>query len=340
MEEHRITLADGSGGKRSAALVEAVFMKQYGNAALNSLDDAAEISCDQKRLAFTTDGYTVKPIFFPGGDIGKLAVCGTINDLVAKGAHPLALSASFILEEGFLISDLERIVSSMSKAAESVPVSIVTGDTKVVRKKEADGIFITTSGIGGIRDPLEISCSKVQVGDDIIISGTIAEHGLAVLNAREQLDFDPHIQSDVQSLFPLLEVIGPYARHIHVMRDPTRGGVASVLNEIAKASKVTMTVFEDTVPLRDDVRGCCSLLGLDPLYIANEGKMIIISNASVTEKIMRDLRKHPLFGRSEHIGRVDTLPYQDGIPAVSCLTALGSKRYLPLLEGDPLPRIC
>ncbi|MEJ2744147.1 MAG: hydrogenase expression/formation protein HypE [bacterium] len=335
-----VTLSMGSGGAHSSKLLTEVFLPFFGNEILNTLDDSAAITVNAKHLAFTTDSYTIQPIFFPGGDIGKLSICGTVNDLAAKGARALVVSTAFIIEEGFSIEQLRRIARSMRETTDAIGITIVTGDTKVVRKGEADGIFITTSGIGAIIDGMDISSTRARPGDDIIISGTIADHGMAVLNAREGLGFTPEIRSDVASLCDIVAGISARGGSLHVMRDPTRGGVASALNEIARASHVAMTLFEDRLPLRQEVRSCCALLGMDPLYIANEGKLIIIADPGSTADILSAIKAIPLGKDAAVIGKVDKTPYTEGIPPVSLQTAIGTKRFVPLLDGDPLPRIC
>lgn len=335
-----VTLSMGSGGVQSSLLLTEVFLPAFGNAILNALDDSAAIDVDTLRLAFTTDSYTIQPIFFPGGDIGRLSICGTVNDLAAKGARPLAVSAAFIIEEGFPIEHLKRIARSMRETADAVGVNIVTGDTKVVRKEEADGIFITTSGIGAIIEGMEISSSRARPGDDILISGTIADHGMAILNAREGLGFTPEIRSDVAPLSGVVAGISAWGGSLHAMRDPTRGGIASALNEIARMSRATMTLFEDRLPIRQGVRSCCALLGMDPLYVANEGKLIVIADPGATADILAAVRAMPLGEDAAIIGRVDETPYAEGIPPVSLQTAIGTKRFVPLLDGDMLPRIC
>jgi hydrogenase expression/formation protein HypE len=340
MKQEKITISEGGGGRLASKLIEDVFLKSYGNEILNKLDDSAEILIEGKRLAFTTDSYTIKPIFFPGGDIGKLSVYGTVNDLAVKGAKPLVLSVGFIIEEGFPKQDLITITESIWKAAEGTGVSIVTGDTKVVGRGEVDGIFINTSGIGILMEGMNVSSSRAIKGDNIILSGTIADHGVAIMNAREELGFDPPIKSDAAPVFSLIEKIVNFAESIHVMRDPTRGGVAGILNEIAKASKVTLKVFEDKIRLNKEVKACCDLLGMDPLYMANEGKVILFVDREASEKVLEQIRSVPLGKEAEIIGEVEDTDYSDNTPPVHIETSLGTKRFLPQLEGDPLPRIC
>ena len=339
-EMDTVTLSMGGGGAHSSQLLSEVFLPIYGNEILNTLDDSAALTVDTAHLAFTTDSYTIQPIFFPGGDIGTLSICGTVNDLAAKGARPLAIAAAFIIEEGFLIEDLKKIARSMRKATGALGINLVTGDTKVVRRGDADGIFITTSGIGAIMEGMDISSSRARPGDDILISGTIADHGMAILNAREGLGFTPEIRSDVAPLCEIVEGISAWSGFLHVMRDPTRGGVASALNEIARASRVTATLFEDKLPIRREVRSCCDLLGMDPLYIASEGKLVIVADPGATADILKAMRTMPLGRDAAVIGMVDATPYADQIPPVSLRTNIGTKRFVPLLEGELLPRIC
>jgi len=335
-----VTLAMGSGGRPSAELIDNVFRKIYCNPVLDPLDDAAELQIGGVRLAFTTDSYTIKPVFFPGGDIGKLSICGTVNDLTAKGARPVAVSAGFIIEEGFPMEMLKKIATSMHETASLAGVLVVTGDTKVVGKGQADGIFINTSGIGIILPGMNISCRNARKGDDIIITGAIAEHGIAIFNAREGLAFSPPVQSDVAALNPVLEGIAGFKDRIHVLRDPTRGGVASVLNEIAKASRVNIRIFEKSLPITLQVKSCCDILGMDPLYMANEGKLIIFIDPAATQEAMRLMKQVSLAAGAAVIGRVDDTEYVDHVPPVYVETVLGSKRFVPLAEGELLPRIC
>ncbi|MFC1709792.1 hydrogenase expression/formation protein HypE, partial [Candidatus Omnitrophota bacterium] len=273
MAHDRITLSHGSGGKLMASLINDVFLSNFSNKILNKLEDSARLKLDSKSVAFTTDSYTVKPLFFPGGDIGKLAICGTANDLAVMGARPIAMSASFIIEDGFLIETLKKIVSSMAKTASENNINIVTGDIKVVGKGEIDEIFINTSGIGAIHEKLGVSCSSARLGDLVIISGEIAEHGISILNARENLGLKPDIKSDVACVYPLIKSCLGLSKSIHAMRDPTRGGMISVLNEIAKASNVGINILEEELPVKKQISSACEILGLDPLNIANEGKV-------------------------------------------------------------------
>jgi len=340
MKHENVTLSMGAGGKLSAELVEEVFLPAYGNKICNTLDDAAELTIGKSSIAFTTDSFTVKPIFFPGGDIGTLAICGTANDLAVKGARPVAISVGFIIEDGFPMVNLKKIAASMQKAAASIGVKIVTGDTKVVGKKEADGIFINTSGIGATMPGMCISCTRAKCGDDIIITGTIADHGIAILNARQNLDFEPVIESDVAPVLPIVEAIADYGKYIHVMRDPTRGGIASVINEIAKASRVNVRLYENRLPVKKSVISCCNLFGLDPLYVPNEGKIVLFVDHRKTEDILEKIKSVPEGENATVIGKVLDTAFSQEIPPVHIETALGTRRFVPLLDSEPLPRIC
>jgi hydrogenase expression/formation protein HypE len=340
MKQEIVTLAMGGGGRLSQELVEKVFLSVYGNEILNNLDDSAELHLEGNHIAFTTDSYTVTPPFFPGGDIGILSVCGTVNDLAAKGAKPVALSAGFIIEEGFLIDDVRRIAQSMQKTARELNVTIVTGDTKIVNKGDVDGIFINTSGIGIIMPGMNISAKRAEPGDMIILTGTIGEHGISILNVREELGFTPEIKSDVAPVFPLVEKIALFSSAIHVMRDPTRGGVASVLNEIAKASKVIIKINERAIPIKEHVRQCSDLLGMDPLYLANEGKLLLFVEAWMADDILQIIRSQPNGKGAVIIGTVEGKFSSNDFCPVYLETIMGAKRFIPLLEGDLLPRIC
>lgn len=340
MERENISIAEGGGGKQGNRLIQNVFLRAYGNEILNKLEDAAECDIAGSRIAFTTDSFTIKPVFFPGGDIGKLAVCGTVNDLAVKGARPRALAAAFIIEEGFPKKDLSAIAESMQKTASESGVSIVAGDTKVVSRGEADGIFITTAGIGTVMDSMNVSVRCACKGDVVISTGTIADHGICIMNAREGLGFSSPITSDVSPVISLVEKLAPLAEHIHVMRDPTRGGVAGIVNEIALASRVLITLKEKEIPLKQEVASCCDLLGIDPLYMANEGKIILVVAEHAAQDILTLLRQVPLGRQAAVIGQVSREAFRSDVPPVSLETLLGTSRFLPLLEGDPLPRIC
>jgi len=335
-EKDTILLGHGSGGRLSAELVRDIFLPAFQNPILDRLDDQAIISMNGTRLAFTTDSFVVKPLFFPGGDIGSLAVHGTVNDLAMGGAQPLYLSAAFILEEGLPVETLRHIVQSMHAATAAAGVTIVTGDTKVVEKGSGDQIFINTTGIGVVADGMNLSASAARPGDRILLSGTIGDHGIAILASREGLEFDSEIKSDSASLHTLVADMLTVSRHVRCMRDPTRGGVSSTLNEIATQSHVRIELIESEIPVRDEVRGACEMLGLDPLYVANEGKLIAIVEADVAEEILIAMRKHPL-GKDAHI--IGTVT--DAHPGlVTMRTPLGTSRIVDMLAGDQLPRIC
>jgi hydrogenase expression/formation protein HypE len=333
--EH-ILLAHGGGGTLSHQLINKMFFSQFNNEILNEQHDSAMIDLDKSRLAFTTDSYVVQPIFFPGGDIGELAVNGTVNDLLVAGAHPLYISVGFIIEEGFPIEDLWKIVLSMKKATVNAGVKIVTGDTKVVDKGKGDKIFINTSGIGIIGEDINISPKRCKPGDKIILSGKIAEHGIAILSAREGLEFETAIKSDTAPLNKLFECIEGLGEKIHMMRDPTRGGLASSLNEIAEAAKVGMLIEEEKIPVNDEVNAACEILGLDPLYIANEGKMVVIVSPDIAEEVRKAFRMNELGKDAEIIGEVTS----EEPGTVVMKTTIGSKRIVDMISGEQLPRIC
>ena len=303
-KDDRIILDHGSGGRASHELVRGVFLPPFRNLLLEELDDSAVFEIGNQRLAFSTDSYTVDPIFFPGGDIGCLAVNGTVNDLSMRGATPLYLSAGFIIEEGFLISDLKRIVTSMKEAAAVAGVEIIAGDTKVVNRGEVDKIFVNTSGVGIIEDNVNISGKNAQVGDAVLISGTVGDHGVTILSKRGGLSFEAPIQSDSAPLNGLVRAMMSLSDEIHAMRDPTRGGLATSLNEIAVQSNVGIELVEDQIPLRDSVVGACEILGLDPLYMANEGKLIAFVSPQDAENILSCMKAHPYGGEASVIGRV------------------------------------
>ena len=328
-------LGHGSGGRLTHELIKEVFAKRFSNPALNAMDDAAELSIDGGRLAFTTDGYVVSPLEFPGGDIGRLAVCGTVNDLAMKGAKPIALSAAFIMEEGLDAALLERIAGSMAESARAAGGSIVTGDTKVVEKGHADKLFITTAGIGVIPEGVNLSGANAQTGDVIIMSGNLAEHGVAVMNARNNLGLESGIKSDAVPLNSLVEKMLGVSSAIHVLRDLTRGGLASALNEIASASGCTVDIDENSIPVSPAVSGACALLGLDPLYVANEGKLVAFVDECDAEKILSIMKSHEYGRDSAIIGKVSS-----GQAKVRLNTSIGGSRILLMLEGEQLPRIC
>ncbi|MDQ2902926.1 MAG: hydrogenase expression/formation protein HypE [Chloroflexota bacterium] len=339
LRDEKITLSHGSGGKSTHNLIEGVIAPAFSNPMLDPMDDAATFAIEgtDQRMAFTTDTYVVSPLFFPGGDIGKLAVHGTINDLAMSGAVPLYLSAGFILEEGFPIADLRTIVASMASAAAAAGVAIVTGDTKVVQRGKADGMFINTAGIGIIRAPLAIGQTCLQPGDRVLLSGPVGDHGIAIMLAREALEIETDIQSDSAPLHTLVAALLEAAgAGIHCLKDPTRGGVATSLNEMALGSEVSVALDEQAIPVHAEVRGACEILGLDPLTIANEGKLLAIVAPEKAERALAAMRDHPLGREAAIIGTVQAEP----AGMVFLRTDIGGMRVLDMLVGDPLPRIC
>lgn len=331
----KILLAHGSGGKLSHDLVEKNFVPVFKNPLLDKLDDSAVFDLSG-RLAFTTDSYVVSPIFFPGGDIGKLAVCGTVNDLAMSGATPLYLSISLVVEEGFPLSDLQRVITSVQKSAEEAEVKVVTGDTKVVNRGSADKLFINTTGIGLVPPGVDISSSKAEPGDKIILSGTIGDHGIAVLSEREGLQFSVPIESDCAPLHKLVAEMLETGSTIHCLRDPTRGGVASTLNEIARQSKVGIEIEEERIPVQEAVRATCELLGFDPLYVANEGKLVAVVPEPDAEKVLAKMRHNQCGTQSTIIGEI----VAEHPGRVVMRTSLGASRVIDMLVGELLPRIC
>jgi hydrogenase expression/formation protein HypE len=333
----RIVLGHGSGGRLTADLMSAVFLPAFANPTLSALEDQATVVFPSAgRLAMTTDGFVVHPVFFPGGDIGRLAVHGTVNDLAVGGARPLVLAAAFILEEGFAVESLRRIVDSMKSACVEVGVQIVTGDTKVVERGKGDGIFITTTGIGVLPEGRALSVSAAHPGDHVLVSGTVGDHGLAILSIRQGLSFETALESDCAPLVDLVRAMMDASGAIRCMRDPTRGGLASALNEIARASGVGIKVVADAIPLRPEVRGACELLGLDPLYAASEGRLIAIVPEADTAVVLEAMRAHPLGRGAADIGRI----VEDHPRTVTLRSALGRERVLAMLAGEELPRIC
>jgi hydrogenase expression/formation protein HypE len=332
----KVLLGHGSGGKLSAQLVERVFLPAFGNPTLDQLNDQATFSIDGVRLAMTTDSFVVKPLFFPGGDIGSLAVHGTVNDLAMGGALPLYLSVAFILEEGLPMNSLQKIADSLHRAAHAAGVQIVTGDTKVVEQGKGDGLFINTTGIGVVPNGLQLGSERAKPGDKIILSGSLGDHGIAILAQREGLEFETTIESDSAPLHKLVDAILRAGAAIRVMRDPTRGGLSSSLNEIATRSQVGMIIEEDTIPVREEVRGACEMLGLDPLYVANEGKMIAIVEPEAADRVVAAMRTNINGREARVIGTVvDKHP-----GTVVMKTTFGTTRIVDMLAGDQLPRIC
>ncbi len=336
LRDTAITMAHGAGGKATNDLIAALFLPAFRNPALEKLEDHATFEVNGTRFAFTTDAFTVHPLFFPGGDIGCLAVHGTINDLATAGARPLCLAAAFVLEEGLPIDTLQRIVASMATAAQRCGVPIVTGDTKTVQRGRGDGVYIVTTGLGIVEHPVNLSSANARPGDKVILSGSIGEHGVAVMLARGNLEFEADIQSDTAPLWDMVDRVLAVCPEVRCLRDPTRGGVATVLNEIAQASRVGIRVFDEKVPVRPEVRGACELLGIEPLYVANEGKMVFIVPPEKAELVLATLHEHPLGKDAAIIGQVEEEP----AGMVLLETGLGGARVLDMLMGDPLPRIC
>lgn len=338
----QIVLGHGSGGKLSAELIEKVFISRFRNSTLEKMNDQAVLDVGGVRLAFTTDSFVVTPIFFPGGDIGTLAVNGTVNDLAVGGAKPLYLAAAFILEEGLPAAELARVVDSMASAAQSAGVQLVTGDTKVVNRGKGDKVFITTTGIGLVDRGTQLSADRARPGDRILLSGYIGDHGITILSQRESLEFESALESDCAALNGLVDAMldaaeaGGAIEGIRVMRDPTRGGVATVLNEMAALSKVGMVLREKDLPVRDAVRGACEMLGLDPLYVANEGKLVAIVAPEIAQSVLTAMQRHPLGTDSRIIGEVVEQP----AGMVLMKTSVGGTRVVDVLFGEQLPRIC
>jgi hydrogenase expression/formation protein HypE len=331
-----VVLGHGSGGRLTANLVRKVFLPSLSNPVLDHLNDSAEVHIDGSRIAFTTDSFVVNPLRFPGGDIGSLAVNGTINDLAVVGARPIALTAAFILEEGFLISELALIVQSMRDAANQAGVAVVGADTKVVERGKADGMFITTSGIGLVAGNLQLGPERARPGDVVLMSGPIGDHGIAVMSAREGLEFQTTVVSDCAPLHGLVSTMLDESGAVRCMRDPTRGGIATVLNELAESSGVEILIDEQMVLVRDGVRAACEILGLDPLYVACEGRLVAIVDEAHANRVLAMMRRHPLGSEACRIGTV----IRGAGQRVLLRTAFGSIRLLEMLAGDQLPRIC
>jgi hydrogenase expression/formation protein HypE len=336
VREERITMSHGSGGKATQTLIEAIFLDAFRNPLLEPLEDSAELRLGGQRVALTTDSYVVAPLFFPGGDIGDLAVNGTVNDLSVAGATPLYLSAGFILEEGFPVADLARVTESMRDAAAAAGVSVVTGDTKVVQRGKADGCYINTAGVGLIERDVTLGVATARPGDTILVSGPIGDHGITIMLARGELDIEADVCSDTAALNGLVASLLNAVPQTRAMRDATRGGVATILNEIARAAQAGVLVSEDAIPVRDEVRGACELLGIDPMYVACEGRLVAVVPPDTADRALKALRSHPLGEQAAAIGQVSA--EQPGI--VRLKTAFGGTRIVDLLVGDPLPRIC
>jgi hydrogenase expression/formation protein HypE len=332
----RVDMTHGSGGRAMTQLIEELFLRAFDNEWLRQMNDQARFPVAAGRMVMSTDGHVVAPLFFPGGDIGCLAVHGTINDVAMAGAKPLYLSAGFILEEGFPLADLKRIVESMAHAAMQAGVPIVTGDTKVVERGKADGVFITTTAVGVVPDGVDISGERARPGDKILLSGNIGDHGVAVMSKRENLSFETAIESDTAALHELVAAMLRAVPDIHCLRDPTRGGLATTLNELARQSGVGMEIREESIPVRGAVAAACEFLGLDPLYVANEGKLVAICAAPDADALLAAMRAHPLGVDAAIIGEVRN----DSHRFVQMQTAFGGSRIVDWLTGEQLPRIC
>jgi hydrogenase expression/formation protein HypE len=334
--DKQITLSHGAGGKSSHDLVEALFLREFRNPLLEPLADSAVISDGAGRLAFTTDSFVVRPLFFPGGDIGELAVNGTVNDLAMAGARPIALSAGFIVEEGLPVADLDRIVASMARAAEAAGVQVATGDTKVVERGKADGLYINTSGVGAIEHRLELGPGAIRAGDRVIVSGPIGDHGMAIMIARGELALEVDLESDTAPLNGLVAALLEATDGVRCLRDPTRGGLATVLAELALSAQLGITIDETSLPIRPEVNGACEILGIDPLYVANEGKLVAIVAPEAEDETLGALRSHPLGSAAVTVAEIRPDP-----PGLVLLeTSFGGSRVVDMLAGDPLPRIC
>jgi hydrogenase expression/formation protein HypE len=332
----RVDMTHGSGGRAMAQLIEELFLAAFDNEWLRAANDNACFAVQSGRMVMATDSHVVSPLFFPGGDIGCLSVHGTINDVAMSGARPLYLSASFILEEGFPLADLKRIVDSMARAAREAGVPIVTGDTKVVESGKGDGVFITTTGVGVVPEGVNISGDRARPGDAILVSGTLGDHGVAIMAQRESLGFETSIRSDTAALHGLVAAMVAAVPDIHALRDPTRGGLATTLNEIARQSGVGMMLRETAIPVREEVEAACEFLGLDPLYVANEGKLICLCAAEHADELLAVMRAHPLGAEAAIIGAV----HEDPQHFVQMETGFGGKRIVDWLTGEQLPRIC
>lgn len=331
-----ILMAHGGGGSLMQRLIQDVFVRAFGDQKLQSTHDSASMRVDGAHLAFTTDSYVVRPLFFPGGDIGKLAVCGTVNDLAMSGAEPVALSTAFIIEEGFDVGSLRKVAESMAKTAEEVGVALVTGDTKVVERGKGDGLYINTSGIGVIRINADIHPENVQEGDAVVVSGDLGRHGIAVMSAREGLSFETSIQSDCAPLWGSVHRLLDAGIEIHALRDLTRGGLASTLHEIADTRKVQIQIQEKEIQIIEEVASVCEILGLDPLYVANEGRYVAFVPKEMAQKTVDLLRKETASPGAAIIGEVKKA--ERG--SVEMVTRIGTKRLIEMLSGEQLPRIC
>ncbi|HSB37974.1 MAG TPA: hydrogenase expression/formation protein HypE [Gaiellaceae bacterium] len=336
LRDELVTLAHGSGGKASRALVEGLFLEELSNPLLDPLGDSALLELNGSRLAFTTDSYVVHPLEFPGGDIGELAVNGTVNDLAVAGAWPLALSAGFVLEEGFEVARLRRLAASMAHAAEAAGVPVATGDTKVVERGKGDGVYVNTAGIGVVHAGARLGAEHVREGDRVLVSGTLGDHGMAVMIARGELRLEVELESDTAPLHELAAGLLELGEAVRWLRDPTRGGLATALNELAREAGLAVALEEAALPLRPEVVGACEILGIDPLYVANEGKLVAVVAPEAAEDALARLRASPLGAEAAIVGEVRAEP--EGLVLLD--TAFGGSRIVDMLVGDPLPRIC
>lgn len=336
VKRDHILLAHGGGGSLTRELIERMFLPALDNAPLRALDDAAVLDLGEQRLAFTTDSFVVHPRFFPGGDIGTLAVCGTVNDLAVLGAQPLWMSLGLILEEGLPLAELQTIIESIRKAAKEAGVEIVTGDTKVVERGKCDGIFINTTGIGRVVGPRPLGANRVQPGDAVLVNGPLGDHGIAVLSQRPGISFQTSVTSDCASLWPLVKSILESGAEVHAMRDATRGGLAAVVCEIAKSSNVCVRLRESELPIHREVNGACELLGLDPIHIANEGKVVVFCRGADAGRVLAAMQSHPLGTGARVIGEVAAEPCGRAL----LRTTIGGERIIDLPAGEDLPRIC
>ena len=336
MTVERVLLAHGGGGRLTKELIAQVFLPCLGNPALDPLDDAALLDLEAGEWAFTTDSYVVSPLFFPGGDIGKLAVCGTVNDLAVKGARPLWMSLGLVLEEGLPLADLRRVAESIGSWAGSEGVAVVAGDTKVVERGRCDGLYVNTAGIGKVVTFLPLGPASIRPGDSVIVSGYLGDHGIAVLSKRSGISFSPEVSSDCAPLWGLVSAILAPGRTVHAMRDLTRGGLAGALCDLAESSGLGLRIWEEKLPVRSVVRGACSLLGFDPLAIANEGAMVIFCPAADAPDVLSAMRRHPLGRAAEIVGDVNEEPRR----TVLLVSSIGGERVVDMPTGEDLPRIC
>jgi hydrogenase expression/formation protein HypE len=337
LQDGRVEMNHGAGGRAMADLIELLFREAFSNPLLDQSNDQARFEVEAGAMVMTTDSFVISPLFFPGGDIGSLAVHGTVNDLAMGGAEPLYLTAAFILEEGLPLADLARITRSMAQAAQEAGVQIVTGDTKVVERGKGDGVFINTAGVGRVLPGVRVSGDLARPGDAVIVSGTVGDHGVAIMSRRKGLSFTTTLQSDSASLNGLVRrMVDAAGGHLHVLRDPTRGGLAATLNEIAAQSGVGVRLRESDIPVREAVRGACELLGLDPLNVANEGKLIAVVAAEAADALLAAMRQHPLGAEAAIVGEI----VEDPLGLVRMVTGIGGERVIDWLHGEQLPRIC